>query len=130
MADTTVGGVAQNLLTIGTQTLATNAVTTGTGTNLGKVWYTIVDNSTVNTSTPVVSSGALDMKVIPGFAVVATGSYFMRMDLTNGIIATAPSVAADWATNHGDTTGLLTPSLALAHLRTISPFRIDRKSVV
>jgi len=112
MGDTEVGGAAQNLLTIGTQTLATNAVTTGTGTNLGKVWYTIVDNSTVNTSTPVVSSGALDMKVIPGFAVVATGSYFMRMDLTNGIIATAPSTGADWATNHGDTTGLLTPSLA------------------
>jgi len=111
MGDTEVGGASQNLLTIGTQTLATNVVTTGTGTNLGKVWYTIVDNTVINTAVPVVSSGALDMKVIPGFAVVAASAYYMRMDLTNAIIATAP-IAGTWADNHGGTTGTITASLA------------------
>jgi len=111
MGDTEVGGVNQNLLTIGTQTLATGTTTTGTGTNLGKTWYTLIDNTQNNTATPVVSSGALDMKVIPGFAVVTAGNYYMRMDLTNGIIATAPAVG-NWGVNHGTTTGTVTASLA------------------
>jgi hypothetical protein len=111
MADTTVGGASQNLLTIGTQTLASGTTTTGTGTNLGKVWYTITDNNVVNTATPVVSTGALDMKVVPGFAVVATGSYFMRMDLTNAIIATVP-ILGTWGDDLGGTTGLMTATLA------------------
>jgi len=50
MGDTEVGGASQNLLTIGTQTLASNVTVTGTGANLGKVWYKIVDNSVANTS--------------------------------------------------------------------------------
>jgi len=110
MGATVVGGASQPLLTIGTQTLTTGGanVTTGTGANLGKIWYNITDNSVNSTAAVPVISNALDMKVTPGFSVALSGTYYMRMDLTNAIIKTAPSVAAigkTWGSSHGGSSG-------------------------
>jgi len=111
MGATVIGGATQPLLTVGTQTLNSGAVTTGTGANVGKIWYTIIDNSVVSVATNPVQVGAMDMKVTPGFAVALSGTYYMRMDLTNAIIATAPAVGS-WGVSHGASTlGVITASL-------------------
>jgi len=114
MGATVVGGAAQPLLTIGTQTLATNAVQTGTGANLGKVWYDITDNSVDSVATNPVISNALDMKVTPGFSVTNGGTYYMRMDLTNAIIMSAPALAAWGVTGGVTSTGVTTATLQAA----------------
>jgi len=109
MGSTVIGGASQPLLTIGTQTLNTGALTTGAGVNLGKTWYNIVDNTSVSTAASLpVQVSALDMTVTPGFAVATTGTYYMKLDLTNAIIKTQP-IANIWGI---DGSAVSTASLA------------------
>jgi hypothetical protein len=99
MGATTVGLATQPLLTIGTQSLKSSAVTAGTGANLGKTWYNIVDNTDASINANIVAVGALDMVVTPGFTKAVAGTYYLRLDYTNAIIKT-PIVAGTWGINN------------------------------
>jgi len=101
MGATIIGTATQPLLTIGTQTLNSSAVTAGTGANLGKTWYNIVTNASASINANAVAVGALNMVVTPGFTTAVAGTYFLRLDWTNAIIKTAINAAAlTWGTNN------------------------------
>jgi len=102
MGATTVGVATSPLLTIGTQTLKSSAVTASTSFPT-LTFYDIVDNSAVSVlaSNPV-QVGALDLKVTPGFTKAVAGTYYLRLDYTNAIIKTAINtigVSARWGIN-------------------------------
>jgi hypothetical protein len=89
MGATTIGLATAPLLTIGTQSLSTGAVTTGLGVNAGKVFYDIADNTDASLNAVPVLAGALDMSIVPGFTAATAGVYHMRVDYTNAIFKTS-----------------------------------------
>jgi hypothetical protein len=114
MGATTIGSATAPLLTVGTQTLNTGLVTTGAGANLGKVWYDLIDNTLASLNAVPVLAGALDMKVTPGFATTTTGTYYMRIDLTNAVFKTAIAAGAfgiNASVGIGNTQGITTASV-------------------